>query len=112
MNIEYIHIQSADQIQILNAFVVSNLTEYEYWIYSVLANWPKMNIEYIHNQKIEYLYSNILIIEYVFMLHWLKMIYRVWYGMSVFDTSNKVRRWGQHPLWKIPPKYIFLNPPL
>ena len=58
-NTEYIHIQSADLIRIWNIFVVLNLTEYEYRIYSVLANWPNTNIEYIRNQKIEYSYSNI-----------------------------------------------------
>ena len=58
-NIEYIHIHTADQIQIWNIFVVLNLTENEYRIYSVSANWPNTKIEYIRNQKIEYSHFNI-----------------------------------------------------
>ena len=39
-NIEYIHIKTADRIQISNVFIVRNLTEYVYRIYLALANWP------------------------------------------------------------------------
>ena len=56
------------RIRISNIFVVFNLTEYEYWIYLVLANWLNTNIEYIRNQKlsIRIRISNIrcLIFEY------------------------------------------------
>ena len=38
---------------------MKHFTEYEYHIYSFFANWPNMNIEYIRNQNLEYLYSNI-----------------------------------------------------
>ena len=58
-NIEYIHIQKANRIRILNIFVSSSLTEYEYRIYSFLATWPNTNTEYIRNKKIEYSYLNI-----------------------------------------------------
>ena len=54
--LEYILNPTADQIQILNIFVVCNKTEYEYRMYLLLANWPNMNMEYICNQKIEYSY--------------------------------------------------------
>ena len=35
---------------------MENFTEYEYRIYSFLANWSNTNIENIHNWKIKYSY--------------------------------------------------------
>ena len=39
------------QIRISNIFVIRQLTEYEYRIYSFLATWPNTNIEYIRSRK-------------------------------------------------------------
>ena len=50
MNIEYIHSQKA--YRILNIFVSSNLTEYEYRIYLFLSTGPNTNIKYIRSQEL------------------------------------------------------------
>ena len=52
MNIEYIHSQKAYRIRILNIFVSSNLTEYEYRIYLFLSTGPNTNIKYIRSQEL------------------------------------------------------------
>ena len=51
-NIKYIHNQKADRIRILNIFISSNLTEYEYQIYLFLGTGPNTNIEYICSQQL------------------------------------------------------------
>ena len=56
---EYIRNGKFHRIRISNIFVLSKLVEYEYRIYSFLANWWNMNIKYIRNMKIKDLCLNI-----------------------------------------------------
>ena len=53
-NLDSTLVFSVDRISYV--FIVCDLTEYQFWIYLFLANWPKMNIQYFCNQIIECLY--------------------------------------------------------
>ena len=91
------------QIRISNIFVIRQLTEYEYRIYSFLATWPNTNIEYIRSRKTDRIrISNIFetgklsIRIRIYNIRWLLFEYLNIWIFSCY-TAKVVRR-NQKPL--------------